>query len=515
MTAESAGDAAASASASRKWATEEDWDKHRESITHMYSNENRTLPKLMEFMEQEHNFRATPKMYKSRFKRWGLWKYNKVADVAEIIRHQKEGKLAELPEPLAVRSKTLDIQKAEKYVKRRMRHHHARFPWANFRYLRAPDELENEEHTYRVVLDYIDSSFLRNMWTERSMSPSSPSGSETTGEAGSDGGSRLVLKASVHETRSQVQDLSARFKMGINLLTGETGSPASPAEGIKEMRIAFAMLPAVLSAEDPLLLQYVLDAVIRLREAGLGFLEAELLRHLHGLAVTLNGGHSRGEQPHATMLIWKMLRGGRPIERYHLSRCTEITVGQFERHLGAFHPQTVELIMWWVHTRSTSHREREAGWQQLWHSLAAATGPAAFDGRHMDVIMNLANLYRKGTGEMDKAWATLDIVFEDPAKLAIVRASRETAQQFYWLRGKVLQQQGRLAEAEALFRVALELCLSLKLNRAGAERISCLLALAQCLREQEKTEEADDVDLTRQALIREELERHGEKEDAV
>lgn len=511
-------------------------------------------------------------MYKSRFKRWGLWKYNKVADVAEIIRHQKEGKLAELPEPLAVRSKTLDIQKAEKYVKRRMRHHvarmqartqqaepggdgqrrqqplphphphphssdqglpstsssavplpatrpptsqHARFPWANFRYLRAPDELENEEHTYRVVLDYIDSSFLRNMWTERSMSPSSPSGSETTGEAGSDGGSRLVLKASVHETRSQVQDLSARFKMGINLLTGETGSPASPAEGIKEMRIAFAMLPAVLSAEDPLLLQYVLDAVIRLREAGLGFLEAELLRHLHGLAVTLNGGHSRGEQPHATMLIWKMLRGGRPIERYHLSRCTEITVGQFERHLGAFHPQTVELIMWWVHTRSTSHREREAGWQQLWHSLAAATGPAAFDGRHMDVIMNLANLYRKGTGEMDKAWATLDIVFEDPAKLAIVRASRETAQQFYWLRGKVLQQQGRLAEAEALFRVALELCLSLKLNRAGAERISCLLALAQCLREQEKTEEADDVDLTRQALIREELERHGEKEDAV
>jgi hypothetical protein len=48
-----------SSAASKKWATEEDWDRHRARITKMYSEENRTLAQLMEVMDKEHDFRAT------------------------------------------------------------------------------------------------------------------------------------------------------------------------------------------------------------------------------------------------------------------------------------------------------------------------------------------------------------------------------------------------------------------------------------------------------------------------
>ncbi|KAK0609577.1 Clr5 domain-containing protein [Bombardia bombarda] len=70
----------------KRWASDEDWERHRPVIARLYMKENKKLWQLVEYMAQEHGFHATPKMYKTRFKRWGLWKNTKAADVAEVLR---------------------------------------------------------------------------------------------------------------------------------------------------------------------------------------------------------------------------------------------------------------------------------------------------------------------------------------------------------------------------------------------------------------------------------------------
>jgi hypothetical protein len=51
----------------------EDWEFYQERISKLYKDNK--LENVMAIMEQTHDFFATEKMYKNRFKKWGLWKY--------------------------------------------------------------------------------------------------------------------------------------------------------------------------------------------------------------------------------------------------------------------------------------------------------------------------------------------------------------------------------------------------------------------------------------------------------
>jgi Clr5 domain len=80
------------APAHRLWATKADWIKHRAKITRLYSTQGMALREVKKVMEEEDNFLATyaipvflsprlvlivkyrSKMYKDRFKQWGLGK---------------------------------------------------------------------------------------------------------------------------------------------------------------------------------------------------------------------------------------------------------------------------------------------------------------------------------------------------------------------------------------------------------------------------------------------------------
>ncbi|RYO87683.1 hypothetical protein DL763_006269 [Monosporascus cannonballus] len=73
------------------WATSEDWARHRQLITALYCDENRTLKEVMEIMRGEHNFVATVKMYKFRFAVWGVQKNLKHRQVAELLAQQNRG----------------------------------------------------------------------------------------------------------------------------------------------------------------------------------------------------------------------------------------------------------------------------------------------------------------------------------------------------------------------------------------------------------------------------------------
>ena len=41
------------------WATQDDWDAHRETISRLYWDESRPLPEVMDIMRSRHDFHAT------------------------------------------------------------------------------------------------------------------------------------------------------------------------------------------------------------------------------------------------------------------------------------------------------------------------------------------------------------------------------------------------------------------------------------------------------------------------
>ncbi|KAF3763830.1 hypothetical protein M406DRAFT_109056 [Cryphonectria parasitica EP155] len=51
-----------------------DWSKYMTTIKRLYIDEDKTLREVLEIMEREHNFIATPRMVKTRLKKWGYTK---------------------------------------------------------------------------------------------------------------------------------------------------------------------------------------------------------------------------------------------------------------------------------------------------------------------------------------------------------------------------------------------------------------------------------------------------------
>ncbi|KAK0620609.1 hypothetical protein B0T14DRAFT_497109 [Immersiella caudata] len=75
----------------RKYASPEDWEAHRDTITRLYYYEEMTLRDVKKHMETYHDFLATEKMYKTRTKKWGLDKrpgetYARVAHMVRVAR---------------------------------------------------------------------------------------------------------------------------------------------------------------------------------------------------------------------------------------------------------------------------------------------------------------------------------------------------------------------------------------------------------------------------------------------
>ncbi|KAI1860529.1 hypothetical protein JX265_009928 [Neoarthrinium moseri] len=74
-----------------------DWDTHRPVITRLYWDEGKPLKEVRAIMANEHGFKATVKMYKVRFKQWGLTKNLSSRRVAHILEAAMDGKPTQLP----------------------------------------------------------------------------------------------------------------------------------------------------------------------------------------------------------------------------------------------------------------------------------------------------------------------------------------------------------------------------------------------------------------------------------
>ncbi|KAK0719347.1 hypothetical protein B0H67DRAFT_642710 [Lasiosphaeris hirsuta] len=101
------------------YASQEDWETHRTTITRLYLYEEMTLKQVRKHMEDTHFFYATEKMYKMRIKKWGLEKYNNMARVAYMVRLKKERDAVGKKSDFTVRSRPVDWADIERYLKRK------------------------------------------------------------------------------------------------------------------------------------------------------------------------------------------------------------------------------------------------------------------------------------------------------------------------------------------------------------------------------------------------------------
>lgn len=112
----------------RRYAKDDDWMRHRARITDLYKVQNKTLKHVMKTMEDKHNFVATERMYKARFKEWGCGK-NVTAEAVHKLMSKVEHCQKHIPY-LDGTSKTtvldvagdldaMEVKKIQRYMKRK------------------------------------------------------------------------------------------------------------------------------------------------------------------------------------------------------------------------------------------------------------------------------------------------------------------------------------------------------------------------------------------------------------
>lgn len=472
-------------------------------------------------------------MYKTRFKRWGLWKYTRAADIPQILKAKTERVAEQQPTEVFLNGKRVDLDKVERYLRRRGSIRRqvesgtllvqsppqsssavvarkrppdrrgstpaASSPVSTLSlvspispaspvYLNPPSALRIPEDTYRAIRDYYDGCFSGRRWV--SVSPV-------------DGRVFLATETGLQDGNQRLNEFHQRFKLAFRLLQ----DPATTGpEGMKMTRVCFAELPDVLAGEDPTMLYCILDLVRRLREAGMTFLADHLLQYLDGLCDARPGG-----QRHAMGNIWRNLRLGLadlgPEQTRH---CAQIAASRFGAHLGEHHIKTLEAKMWSMFLSDADQDQKEA---DLRHLHAATEQQPGFDNRKLFVTCDLASLLRK-RGKLAEAAAVVTRVLDDPARDAVLRQFPPMAYNFISVLGKIRVTQGRLVEAEALYRDAIGIAKRARTDD-DSDLLDGLVYLEQCLRAQERHADADAVLAEREAVVRESLERVGEKENAV
>ncbi|KAB5559588.1 hypothetical protein GE09DRAFT_1057328 [Coniochaeta sp. 2T2.1] len=518
--------AAAAAAAARKWAAEDDWERHKATITTMY--ETMTLAELKDYMEVNHGLSATNKMYKTRFKRWGLWKYTRAADIPQILKAKTERVAEQKPTEVYLNGKRVDLDKVERYLRRRgsirrqveagnLRSATPASPSSSLSlvspvspispiyptspvyltspigptsptYLSPPPTIRVPEDTYRAIRDYYDGSFAGGRWVSVSAS---------------DQRVFLSTRTGLQDGSMRIKEFHQRFRLAFRLL--QTPAQTGP-EGMKMTRVCFAELPDVLAGEDPTMLYCILDLLRRLRASGMDFLAQQLLQYLDGLSATRPDGHR-----HPMARVWRnLLLGLDELGPEQTRHCAEIAASRFSAHLGELHMKTLEAGMWRMFLSEATTDDREAYLRRLHGALEELP---TFDYRNLFVAIDIASFLRKGE-KLDEAAQIITQVLEQPEKNAVLRSFPPMAYNFVSVLGKIRATQGRMDEAEPLYRDAIEIAKAARTDD-DTDLLDGLVYLEKCLRAQEKHAEADAVLAEREAVVRESLERVGEKENAV
>ncbi|KAH6983907.1 Clr5 domain-containing protein [Ilyonectria destructans] len=99
--------------------TDQEWARMRPHITRLYSDDARPLKEVVETMRLRHDFHATTRMYKHRFKKWGLDKKYKEKEVIQMSLLKQQRSVAGKQSIFFVRGRQVNWEQVEKYLRRR------------------------------------------------------------------------------------------------------------------------------------------------------------------------------------------------------------------------------------------------------------------------------------------------------------------------------------------------------------------------------------------------------------
>ncbi|KAK6078464.1 hypothetical protein SCUP515_04488 [Seiridium cupressi] len=105
---------AAAPSSAIRWATNEDWEAHKETIEYLYCELHMPLKEVDVILRENYDLHATQRMYKSRLKKWGFRKHMSAAETREVNRQVYLG-IAQLP---LVRGRALGSQRLKSWLQR-------------------------------------------------------------------------------------------------------------------------------------------------------------------------------------------------------------------------------------------------------------------------------------------------------------------------------------------------------------------------------------------------------------
>ncbi|KAK0701320.1 Clr5 domain-containing protein [Lasiosphaeris hirsuta] len=461
-TSQPSDDATITTSGGKKWASNEDWEKQRKVITDLYVKENYKLREIHDYISREHGFYATPKMYKTRFRRWNLWKNTKAADVAahNIPPSALSALLTTTPH-LTPPAKPVPLSPSSPAL--------------------ALDA------TLRAVRAYFATS-LAARWAF-----ASPASCDLAG-----GAEACRLAAQFHE----------RFKTAAGLLASPV--PAQAVSGMRMTRICFAELQGVmdggLGPEDPIFLILFLIVLQALRRKGLRGIEVRLV----GYAAEL-GGLLPAARPGRG--VWAGLRdlvvSGAMDDEVSL-RISQVLAELCARELGTIHAKTLEVLMCGYCNFDKDTAAQEMMYLGMLNDLDTL---GTFDERHAGVRLALVTFYNMFEMHAKVAPIVLGVV-EDPWMLEESKKYRGVTYKLYSELGISCKILGELEVAERAFRDAIGIA-KWELSQGTANKASVLeglISLEEVLRELGREFEADECVAEREAMVREGLEGVGEEE---
>ncbi|KAI1859854.1 hypothetical protein JX265_010303 [Neoarthrinium moseri] len=164
------------------WASPNDWARLRAQITDLYIRQNLHLKEVDRVMREEHNFRATHRMYKTQLKKWGLRKYmsHRESAFAKSFKGSSEPKAREF-EGLPLRQSRdspgdtdNELRKGSLVARSREPSNHDLVVTSNprggkreYRYpqrIEAPDCLKLPEECMYIIHGYIDVTSQIPLW---------------------------------------------------------------------------------------------------------------------------------------------------------------------------------------------------------------------------------------------------------------------------------------------------------------------------------------------------------------
>lgn len=102
-----------------------EWDMHRRELEELYLVRDWTLKRIERHMFEHHEFKATPRMYKARFRKWKLRKYKSYEEMKAVKwAMQQPERLAFIGRPTAVSMEGREFTESEidDYFRRRSEH---------------------------------------------------------------------------------------------------------------------------------------------------------------------------------------------------------------------------------------------------------------------------------------------------------------------------------------------------------------------------------------------------------